>query len=86
MTNVDYKLSLSPGQCRFFELIEKLQITHLLDMKSRSYISEAVDQYLGTASHGQAIMLRFCLGVWTHNNEFKFDFIDAALTLDRGNK
>lgn len=85
MIKVDYTLRLSPAQRCFFELVEKLNIDDLWDTKSLSYASEAVDRYLGTASHGQAIMLRFCLGVWTHNNEFEFDFIDAAATLDADN-
>lgn len=85
MTKVDYTLSLSPEQRRFFDLVEKLEIAHLWDIKSREYESEAVDRYLGTASHGQAIMLRFCLGAWTHNNDYKFDFIEAASTLDADN-
>ena len=82
MTNIDYKLSLTPGQRRFFELIDKLGFSDLWDMKERSYQPETISRYLDTSSHGEAIMLRFCLGVWRGDNEYAFDFVDAAKMLE----
>jgi hypothetical protein len=52
----------------------------LFDFEHTTYLPEQVARYLAVASHGQAIMVRFFLGVWRHADEF--DFIDAAETLD----
>ena len=82
MSNIDYQLSLSPEQRLFWQLLERFGFTSLWDMKERIYYPEKVNQRLGTASKGEALLLRFCLGVWRHDNEFEFDFVDAASTLE----
>lgn len=57
-------------------------LNNLFDFEKMVYIPEMVDAYLGVASHGQAIMARFALSVWTHNDDFEFNFIEAAQVLD----
>ena len=54
----------------------------LFDFDKQCYLSGKVENYLGVASHGEAIMARFVLAVWLHQNKFDFEFIDAARTLD----
>tara|TARA_R110002073_G_scaffold302953_1_gene470749 strand:+ start:1684 stop:1932 length:249 start_codon:yes stop_codon:yes gene_type:complete len=55
----------------------------LFDFDQHSYLPDKVENYLGVAAHGQAIMARFFLAVWLHEDQFDFDFIEAAKTLDR---
>lgn len=76
--------SLSPSQAKYALWIEeKLSfLLPLFDFENRSYKSDEVERFLGVASHGEAIMARFALGIWRHDDQFDFDFIDAAQTLD----
>jgi hypothetical protein len=75
---------LTPAQARFARWLEESMpfLMGLFDFDQAVYLPERVEQYLGTASHGQAIMARFALGVWRHDNQFDFDFIEAARVLD----
>lgn len=82
MTDVDYRLTLTPEQRRFFTLIESFNFASLWDMKTRELSLEGVNSYLATASHGEAVLLRFLVGVWLHKNDFEFDLLEAAKTLD----
>tara|TARA_R110002049_G_scaffold272497_1_gene450069 strand:- start:353 stop:715 length:363 start_codon:yes stop_codon:yes gene_type:complete len=77
-------ISLSEGQAKYVLWLEENMpfLLPLFDFEERSYKPEAVKQYLEVASHGETIMARFALGVWRHNDELNFDFIDAAQTLD----
>lgn len=54
----------------------------LFDFERGTYLPEAVERYLGVASHGQAILARFALGVWQGRDSFDFDFTDAAAVLE----
>lgn len=58
----------------------------LFDFEQRVYLPEKVDYFMGVASHGQTIMARFALSVWTHNDDFEFNFLDAASVLDEQNR
>ncbi len=55
----------------------------LFDFEKKVYLPEKVDYFLGVSSHGQTIMARFALSVWTHNDDFEFNFLDAARVLDQ---
>ena len=57
----------------------------LFDFEQRVYLPEKVEYFLGVASRGQTIMARFALSVWTHNDDFEFNFLDAAAILDPDN-
>lgn len=57
-------------------------LKNLFDFEQMVYKPEMVDAYLGVASQGQAIMARFALSVWTHNDNFEFNLIEAASVLD----
>lgn len=82
---VELNTSLSDSQALFFVWLEETvpHLQPLFDMNKAEYLPDAVDRYLGVASHGQAIMARFVLGVWRHDNQFNFDFTEAAAVLDK---
>lgn len=84
MSIVNLNSSLSESQARYAIWIEEKMpfLLPLFNFEERAYKPEAVKSYLSSASHGQAIMARFALGVWRHEDHFDFDFIDAAQTLD----
>lgn len=81
-------LQLSPSQAKFALWIEQNTpyLLPLFDFEGRVFRVDAVDHFLGVASHGQAIMARFVLGVWLGRDEFDFDFTDAASVLDRSQR
>lgn len=83
--SLNLNTSLSDSQARFFVWLEESApyLQSLFDVSNAAYLPDAVDRYLGVASHGQAIMARFVLGVWRHDNHFNFDFTDAAAVLDK---
>jgi len=77
---------LSSDQSDFASMLEKAPyLKHLWDFNDRSFIPENVEAFLNSASHGEAIMARFFLGVWQRENNFNFDLFEAAKTLDRTN-
>lgn len=79
--------SLSQGQAAFALMLEKAPyLQPLWNLEKQEYIPEIFENFLGTASHGQAIMARFFLSVWTHRNDFGFNVIDAAAILDDDQK
>jgi hypothetical protein len=57
---------------------------NLFDFEERIFLKDNVEIYLSTASHGEAIMAKFVLGIWMQENKFNFDFIEAASVLDQG--
>lgn len=80
------KKKLSPSQAQFAAMLNRAPfLLPLWDMDRAEYIPELVDNYLATASRGEAIMARFFLGVWLSRNQFDFDFTDAAAVLEREN-
>lgn len=86
MDKLNLNTSLTPGQAAFALMLEKTPyLKPLWNLERREYDQELVERYLGTASHGQAIMARFMLAVWRHNNYYDFDLIEAASVLDREN-
>lgn len=76
--------TLSPDQAKFALWVSEQMpdLVHLFDWDERSFIPDKVDTYLDTASHGEALMARFVLGVWRGQNQFDFDLIKAAKVLD----
>lgn len=77
---------LSAEQTHFMIMLEKAPyLKHLWDFNERGFIPEKVEGFLSSASHGEAIMARFFLGVWQGENNFNFDIFEAAKTLDRTN-
>lgn len=76
--------ALSPEQARYaLWLEEKMpRLLPLFDFDRKEYLTESVDRYLGVASHSQAIMCRFVIGVWRHDNHYNFDFTEAASILE----
>ena len=76
--------SLTAGQASFALMLEKAPyLESLWNMQEREYIPEKVDHYLETTSHNQAIMARFFLGVWQHDNELNFNLIESVRVLDK---
>lgn len=79
---------LSQPQAKFALWIElnTPYLVPLFDFNERVYHEEKVEHFLSVASHGEAIMARFVLGVWRNEDEFNFDFIEAASVLDRNQR
>lgn len=77
--------SLSKEQAAFAVLIEEKApyLLPLWDFDKREYRPSAVDSFLTLASHGECIMARFFLGIWRHDNYYKFDYIEAVKVLDK---
>ena len=76
-------MARSNEQTRFFKMIRRMpELADLWDPFKCEYDPEHVDRVLGVTSHGKAIMLRFFLGVWRHDNEYGFDLFDAVSILD----
>lgn len=84
---MELNTSLTAEQAAFAVWLEEKApyLFPLFDFSKRAYLPEKVEDYLAVASHGQAIMARFFLSIWRHADEFDFDFIDAAKTLDKTN-
>ncbi len=81
-------VQLTPSQAKFALWIElnTPYLMPLFDFNERSYLVDKVDNFLGVASHGEAIMARFVLGVWRGEDKFNFDFTEAASVLDRNQR
>ncbi len=77
--------NLSASQNIFYQWLNQNapDLMYLWDWNEKSVNNEAVQSYISTASHGQAIMCRFAVAVWFNKNRFEFDFIDAAGVLDQ---
>lgn len=80
---MEINTSLSSSQARFATWIEEEMpyLWPLFDFSKRELISSSVDEYCEVASRGEQIMARFAAGVWCGNNQFNFDFIEAAAHL-----
>lgn len=85
---MELNLRLSPSQANFALWLEQNTpyLLPLFDFDKRVFRQEQVDSFLGVASHGQAIMTRFVLGVWLNRDGFDFDFTDAASVLDKSQR
>lgn len=81
---MELKLNLTAEQARFALWLESEMpyLLPLFNFNDAAYIPELVERYLAGASHSQAIMARFALGVWRHDNHYNFDFVMAARVLD----
>lgn len=78
---------MTDEQARFFEWLDEnlAYLNNLFDKKECQYKVESVDDFLSVASHGEAIMAQFVLGVWLHRNLYEFDLFEAMTTLDDKN-
>jgi hypothetical protein len=85
---MELNLRLSPSQAKFALWVEQKTpyLLPLFGFDKRVLREEMVQHFLGVASHGQAIMARFVLGVWLNRDGFDFDFTDAASVLDRAQR
>lgn len=73
---------LSGEQKLFTKILDEVPyLKPLWSMEDRVYKPDVAEQFLSVASHGEAIMARFALSVWSGENCFNFDIIDAASTL-----
>lgn len=83
--NHSLNTNLSPEQAKFACWIEENTpyLLVLFNFEKKKFNPELVDEFLSIASSSQMIMARFALGIWLHNNEYQFDFIDAAAKLDK---
>lgn len=81
-------MALSESQIRFRMWLERYapQLKGLWDWEDRRVSLDAVERYIAVASHGEAIMCRFFVGVWLGRNDMGFDLIEAAAVLDKGQR
>lgn len=79
--------ALSEGEAKFAHWLNHNlpALTGLWDWHEGSIKWERVDEYLGRASSGEAIMCRFAVGIWRWKNERDFDLFEAAQVLDSRN-
>lgn len=81
---------LSNNQIRFFDLIKSSNVSNTImcffDVEKRAIKLDEVNELIGQLSHGEQIMLMFFANVWFNANTFDFNLIDAASTLDEGNR
>lgn len=75
-------LSTTQQQFKNWLNVTAPDLMSLWNWSERAVVPEAVQSYLSTASHGQAIMCRFAVAVWFGQNRFDFDLIEAAGVLD----
>lgn len=75
---------MSPEQLKFKQYLETHvpDIGRLFDWNNRAVVFSRVDNYLGYASSGEAILARFFVGVWLNDNAYDFDIISAVKRLD----
>lgn len=71
---------------RFWLKSEAPQLQSLWNWDDRCVDVDAVESYLATASHGEAIMCRFFVGVFLGRNDMDFNLIDAAAVLEKGQR
>jgi hypothetical protein len=87
--NIEEKImALSEPQYGFQFWLERNapQLQSLLNWDDRSVDLDAVESYLATVSHGEAIMCRFFVGVFLGHNDMGFNIIEAAAVLDKGQR
>lgn len=71
---------------RFWLKSEAPQLQSLWNWDDRCIDVDAVESYLATASHGEAIMCRFFVGVFLGRNDMDFNLIEAAAVLEKGQR
>ena len=72
---------------RFTRLLDAVPILKpYWDMQRRECDVQALQAAMGAWSHGERIMAQFAAAVWLGKNELGFDLIEAAGTLDDGNR
>ena len=81
---MELNTSLSSGQAKFALWVEEQMpyLLHLFDFERGMLLTSKLDDYLAVASHGEQIMARFVATVWTHENKYEFNIVDAASVLD----
>jgi hypothetical protein len=83
---VTFKLNtnLSPEQAAFAVFLEERapQLVRFWNWDARCIQYSDIDVFLRTASHGEALLLTFFVGVWEHRNHYDFDVFEAFQTLD----
>lgn len=56
------------------------------DFATRELRLEEFEKKLGALSHGEQIIGRFFAAVWLGEDQFRFDFIEAAKSLNDGDR
>lgn len=83
MSVISGHFRLSAEQKRFKDMLAHyLRLTPFWDFEKREYDAPALDKALGVLSHSERLMAEFFAAVWSGDNAYDFDFIDAARTLE----
>lgn len=74
---------MTESQLAFYDWLQEKApyLQGLWDWNELSLSLESVEHYLSVASHGEAVMCKFAVGVWLGRNERGFDLIKAARVL-----
>jgi len=83
MTVTTGHFTLTPEQKAFKQMLTACPFLQpYWDFGKRECDADALENAMGMFSHGEQIMARFFMVVWFGKNQWSFDFIDAARTLD----
>jgi len=83
MSVVTGHFRLSAEQKRFKETLDHFpRLSPFWDFEKREYDAAALDKSIGAFSHSERLMAEFFVAVWSGENTYAFDFIDAAATLE----
>lgn len=75
--------TLSPEQRQFKKLLNDFpRLASFWNFENRDCNLQALEKAIPTMSHGEQIMAKFFVAVWLGENQFDFDMIDAAASLD----
>tara|TARA_R110001606_G_scaffold363430_2_gene517537 strand:+ start:5968 stop:6252 length:285 start_codon:yes stop_codon:yes gene_type:complete len=78
---------MTPDQIYFFNLIQQSPISGFIlshfDQKERICDIEKAKRSIGTASSGEAYLLKFFINVWSGCEEFPIDLVGMSRSLDR---
>ncbi len=71
------------SQYQFFETLKQVpRIEHLWDRERRELKIELFERELGVMSSGEQHMAKFFAAVWSHENRYGFDLVDAIRVID----
>ena len=75
--------TLTPEQRQFKQMLDGYpSLIPFWNFDTRNCDLQALERAIPAMSHGEQIMARFFVAVWLGENQFDFDLIDAAATLD----
>lgn len=78
--------NLSPTQEQFRRLISQTGLHRYWNWEKRNYDKALLKKDLPCMSHGEKVLVKFFVGLWTWDNELNFDIYEAANSLSHNNR